>query len=671
MLKLSGTPASVEPTLKKALTISHDARNDLALTTYSLLSSSILQLSNTTGVDDEIRARCALGDYDGALAIAYRVPLLTQRVRLLAVMADSLSQTPGYPVQRLVAGIADLMDHIDISQLPNEEALDVAIDLYPVDPKLASKVFTQLLEGEGEDSAFELAITRISMAAISSTLRDKQASSAEVHLPLPSELLADRKLQRLLHVTRAFFHAKSGEELLATTAEMGDVSERLYIQRKWIAQNPFAKDALLVAEQALQDAIRITEFTPNATFYREIATPFAYTGDVALRMELMAVIDGQQPVVLSKGPTVDYVRLQLQLAHCNLVDNELERAASRLEDVYFEVIDPLKELETRITALAWFSAEMKHFDAGQGLASLLPIDEIVDDDLEGTLLSILKQGADQFLVLANALDALSLYKASAAIEIAKRLNTQERRDQAYFHICRSMCKSDTILPDRPTVIELLRLMSPGASRNVALQEVSERFCQDIDVQKRSVGDLDLLLEELSLSTDPTITAQCLAYMAVALAEDSEHSDLFTAISERLITEFNSIGAPMDAYRAACQLIAELKPACPTLATTLLEYLKGPSRPQSIPENVEQGIFYVFDLLVKSLSALARSRLLKTEDVKRVCEQIHEFADLRMQIRLMSTLAFYLWQVDASVEFSLVLDDYLWPSSTDYHQQTFR
>ena len=193
MLKLSGTPASVEPTLTKALTISHDARNDLALTTYSLLSSSILQLSNTTGMDDEIRARCALGDYDGALAIANRVPLLTQRVRLLAVMADSLSQTPGYPVQRLIAEISDLMDHIDLSQLPNEDVLDLAIDLYPVEPKLASNAFTQLLEGDVEDSAFELTIARISMAAISAKLRDKQASSAEVHLPLSKCIVGGQK----------------------------------------------------------------------------------------------------------------------------------------------------------------------------------------------------------------------------------------------------------------------------------------------------------------------------------------------------------------------------------------------------------------------------------------------------------------------------------------------
>ena len=210
MLKTSGTPASVEPTLKKALEISYDAKNDVALSTYSLLASSILQLVNTTGMDDEIRARCALADYEGALAITNRVPLLTQRVRLLAVMAASLSQTPGYPVQRLITEITNLMDHIDLSQLANEEALDLAIDLYPVEPKMASKVFTQLLEGEVDDAAFELTIARISMAAIFTKTRDTQSGSTEQHLPLPTGMVVDRKLQRLLNVTRAFFNAKTG-----------------------------------------------------------------------------------------------------------------------------------------------------------------------------------------------------------------------------------------------------------------------------------------------------------------------------------------------------------------------------------------------------------------------------------------------------------------------------
>ena len=585
MLKMSGSPASVEPTLREALAISFDAKSDIGLTTYSLLSSSILQLANTTGIDDEIRARCALADYDGALAIANKVPLLTQRVRLLSVMADSLSQTPGYPVQRLVTDIESLMSNIDVSQLPKEEALDLAIDLYPIAPKLASTVFSQLLEGEVDDSAFELTIARISVTAMYSKARNRQSNHGEVHLPLPSSLLADKKLQHLLTVTRAFFHAKSGEELLAITSEMTDTSERLYVQRKWLAQNPFAEDALDVAAQTVQDAIRVTEFTPNATFYRELSTPLPHSLNVPLRREIMATIDGQQPVILAKGPKVEYVRLQLQLAHCNVVDNDFHRAASRLEDLYFEIVEPVTELESRITCLAWFCAELRHLDPEGRIRLQLPIDEVVDDDLEQTFASILREGADQFVVLSNALEALSLYLPDTATAMAGRLNTVERQQQAYYHIAASICKSDSILPDRALLIKLLHLIAPGLIRDLALRQVVERISKDIADHRRSTSDIMEVYEDLNISTDPSTMAHCLAHIAGAIREDSEERLFMAKISDALVSEFEKIGAPLDRYRIACQLVAHLKPTCPKLADRVFEYLKGPHGRQPMPENV--------------------------------------------------------------------------------------
>ena len=441
---------------------------------------------------------------------------------------------------------------------------------------------------------------------------------------------------------------------------MRDTTERLYVQRKWLSQNPFAPDAMNVAEQALQDAIGITEFTPNATFYREITTPFASTSNAPLRNELLDTIDGQQLVIQSKGPIVDYVRLQLQLAHCNLVDDELERAVSRLEDLYFEVIEPLSELEVRITCLAWFSAELKHIDPTQRLVGPFPIDEIIEDDMEITLNGVLTEGAFQFTVLSNALSALSLYRPDAAISMAGRLNTSKRRQEAYFHIVHSICKADTIVPVRETVCELLHLLKPGIHRNIALEEVAERFSLDYSNKQRPIEDIELYYDELTLSTDPSITAQCLANMVVSISESSDNTKIVTVMSGRLINEFYNIGAPVDRYRMACQLVAELKPACPKLADKVFEYLKNTSGHQHIPRNIEHGIFYVFDLLVKSLSALARSGLLRIEDVRRVCTLIHDFNNLQMQVRLFSTLAFYLWRTKASETLSIVLDDYLWP-----------
>ena len=179
ILRKSRTAASIEPTLRKAIAISYDSKNDLALTTYAILRSTIHQVSNTTGIDHEIRARSALGDYEGALAVANNVPLHTQRLRLLAVMAHTLSQTPGYPVQRLVDEITDLMRQVDLTQLRNEEAIDIAIDLYPVEPTLAFRVLKEVVQGDIEDASFELTIARIGLSAISTKTLSAQSERGE------------------------------------------------------------------------------------------------------------------------------------------------------------------------------------------------------------------------------------------------------------------------------------------------------------------------------------------------------------------------------------------------------------------------------------------------------------------------------------------------------------
>ena len=52
----SRSPAWTEPILRNAIVLSHDSRNDRALTTYSVLRSIVPQITNITGIENEIRA---------------------------------------------------------------------------------------------------------------------------------------------------------------------------------------------------------------------------------------------------------------------------------------------------------------------------------------------------------------------------------------------------------------------------------------------------------------------------------------------------------------------------------------------------------------------------------------------------------------------------------------
>ena len=464
-----------------------------------------------------------------------------------------------------------------------------------------------------------------------------------------------------MKVSRAFFHAKSAQELLDSTLSMEDPSERLFVLRKWISQHPFIKDALDVVESAINDAIRISEFTPNATFYREISTPLSFADDSERRQRIVAVIDGQNAIMVSKGPTVDYVRLQLQLAHCNFVDSDLIRAASRLEDLYFNFVDPIVELETRITCLAWFASELQHFDSLHKINEHSPIREIIDDDLEATLAKIVENGANHFAVLSSALSALALHLPNAALTMARRLNTIDRRNEAFFHIAVTMCRADTIVPCADVLFDLLDAMQPGIELDSAIREISNRFAEDVASGKCSMMDMRTLETRLNLCSSTAIRVKCLGTMADAIAELPECSSLYETVSERLLAEFASIGMPSDKYHTACQLIAELKSSCPELAAEIFGYIADPKRGVTVSENVEQGLFYVLDLLVKSTCGLAHSKLLRPEDVRSVCELIDSVSDPLMKTTLFATLAFCLWREEAADPFSEVLNSNLWPT----------
>ena len=627
--------------MRNQVKICQETKNDRALTTYSILRSTMKQIAQAPGMDHEIRARSALGDYDGALAVANQVPLLSQRLRLLAILADSLSNRPGFQIEPLVKEIAELLPQINVSDLPSEEIIDIAIDLYPVDAELALGLLKKVIQNDMDDSSFEVAVARIRLAAIQSKSVGKPNNGGESHHLVPKPQLLDQKLRRLLEVSRIFFNAKSASELLAATKVMEDPSDRLFIHRKWISQHPFREDALDVVESSISDAITVSKFVPNASFYREISTPLPYSKDPERRNKLVAILDGQQPVIARKGPSVDYVRLQLHLAQCNYVDNDFSRAASRLEDTYLEIVEPITELETRITCLAWFAAELHRFDSSGVLDNYTQIKELVDSEREKTLATILTHGADQFVILSSAIEALSLYLPSVAMEMASRLNTIERRNAAFLHVIMSMCSAKTITPCAAQSFEILGSIEPGFNLDTAIRTVTERFCLDIKENRREISDVQGLVNRLDDCASSSVRAECLAEIAVAVVDRSESTQLSNLVDQRLCEEFSSIQGPSEKYRVACGLISTLRLARPELAKGIFKYLADHNRGILKSESVEEGLFYVLDLLVKATSGLARAELLERNDLQQVCKLVSRAPDPYMKICLFSTLGFFL------------------------------
>ena len=129
----------------------------------------------------------------------------------------------------------------------------------------------------------------------------------------------------------------------------------------------------------------------------------------------------------------------------------------------------------------------------------------------------------------------------------------------------------------------------------------------------------------------------------------------------MFADFESIGRPRERYTTGCKLIVLLHPSCPQLAQRLFASFSEKNEVSRVGENVEQGSFYILDLLIKATCALARSDLLRDDDLSRIRNMVSEVRDPYLRIRLLARLAFFFWIEKQQTHFASIVTEEIWPA----------
>ena len=660
ILLTSRSPAWTEPILRNAIVLSHDSRNDRALTTYSILRSVVPQITNITGIEDEIRARCALGNFDGAHSIAYSARLLTQKLRLLAVLVDAGSSQPGVSIQPLRDEIRDLAAQLDLDYVQQDEAIDIAIDLYPVDQELALRILKGAIKDEDGEDSFDIALARITVAALRSQYSKERAVALDDSSPKSTDVLVDERIQKFFYATQRSLRAKTAAEVLDLTAEIEQPSERLFIMRKWIDQHRTRDDVLALVERAISDAISTPDFTPTATFYREVLAPLPYAAVSPQRSRIMAMVEAQRPVIKAKGPTIDDIRVQLSLAACNCQHGEWRRAADRLEEVYLTSIDPIDDLETLTACLAWCVAFLAKYDAGSALDEHSQFRALIEEEFDKATSEVYNNCADQYAILQKSIEPLSQSEPRRALTLCGRLNTADRRTDAILEFISVHCDEREQTVDFGILFESLDSLSVGPELDEALTLIGRAVVKDIESEGRHTDHTKEWVSALHRCAGASDRCESLARVADALTKVNAEEAYRDVIAELLRTDFASITNPSSRYSVGCKLIFLLNKSCPRLAKEIFSSFSEDGRVPRLAENVEQGSFFVVDLLAKASCALARASLLSDTDVQRICAMVSEIPDIFLRIRLYTRLAFFYWREGVHDHFSNIVNSRIWP-----------
>ena len=653
------TPAWTEPILRNAISLSHDARNDRALTTYSLLRSIVPQITNTTGIEHEIRARCVLGDIEGAQAVAYAAPLLIQRLRLLAVLVDAASNQPGIAIKPLKDELRELVPKVDLALLQKEEAIDLAIDLYPVDQQLALRILNSAVKDDNADNSFQIAMARITVAALQSKQSIDTSIDRDISTPKSTEILIDERIRRFVEAIKLSLIATTAVEVLSLSDNFSESSEKLFILRKWIGQNRTEKDVLQVVETALNEALLSRDFTPTATFYREILEPLPHSSDKSLRLRLVAMVDAQRQLMQSKGPTIDYVRVQLLLASCDCKEQEWKGAAIRLEELYLESIESIDNLETQTACLAWCLAYLERYDPNQSLDVVSQFRDLVECEFQKAVSQVLDDCAEQYAILEKAIEPLALYMPIRGLELCNQLNTEARRAEALFHFVEVLAADIHATEHFGFLCKAIDSLNQGPLLDNALYLAGGKLAQDIRNERDSCHNLEKWLSRLQRSASATKKCESLGKVAGALSTVGKQDGRFRRIAHQMLYEFDRIRNPRDRYTMGCKLIVLLHRTSPSLAENVYGVFSRDNQVSRLSENVESGSYYILGLLTKASCALSQAGLLRSRDVQRICMMIAELPDLYSRMRLFSQLAFFYWREGENTHFSTIVNDYIW------------
>jgi len=655
---------SLEPTLRKAITVCKNAQQYEGLLAYSLCSSTIKILSYPENLNDEIEARAALGDFDGAMKLVNSVPLLTRRLRLMALVLDAFSDREGVQLDPLRSEFEAILRQFDWSSLPNDEAISIAEDIYPVNPTRGLDILNKVIGADGGEGALDLALARISLSAIKSKASDQLSRNANERDPIPDYRLIDNKLRQFLDAVGRVLESKSVTEILGALKTIQESSKKLFLLRKWSLQNAFHKDAILITEHAINLSIESISSVPTADFFREITTALPYCEECDTVEEIIKILDGQDHIIRKRGPTIEYVRLHLQIIESDWNRGHIEKAKKRMDELYCGTIDKLVDSSTQLSCLAWFMSVVSTLRGVQEIDDCDTWAEISEERYNECLDEILRNSAVQLEIVQGSLQALAVNVPHKACDVASWLNTQDRQKTGYRVILDTICRSPFTPPKFDTIGHILKNLNSTEYYDSAILQITSRLSSDIINNRQTISDVKWISDFFGGCNSAIIRIKCMASLLAVTTNESGCNRMKEQLEQEIISTFNGIISETDKYKAACILLAKLKgkvDQCELAVSHVLTFLRELEGDGPLDRVTYNGLYLILDLLAKSVRGLAESGNLNERDVERVSSLINSVNNESLKLTLNASIALYLWNVGMNKMYTNIVNNHLWPT----------
>ncbi|WP_133164214.1 hypothetical protein [Solimonas fluminis] len=598
---------------------------------FALQRSIFYAVSNFSSLKSEVGALVALGQPQRALELANRSASQESRLGLVAAYANRLKKKQGTIDPIVVKYLRELAENVDFADV--DSAAAVAADVLSADPDLAMTIIDRASQKSAQPSHAEKALVHLSLSASF----EKSPDAGEVAEKV-SKRISDEEVSRLISSVAAFSSGLSPSEIISSTQKMG-ITQRIHFLRTLVSSQPKTPGALDLVEHGLDQIVKEASYSPKSRDLADLSSPLPFILDDISRLEaLVSRFDAQMGLIKDRAVSSDVAILQMNLARAEQ-RYDTERSCARIEQIYYEVASQT-EAEVKLRCLAVLLQSLSVMDSQGTLESKFHYKQMISSDLAEVLNQVLENSAKQFEVTEGPLRAIAAFDPKMAISIARRLNTDERRQIALGVVARCISTHVHSEEGRAHIEECLSGISNAAELDEVLLSISRVLSESVDKLSWTAWSEEML----SRVADDRVAAKCLLYVTKAKISQKKPIDV-QAFENQLKDYVLSVDSLIDKadlyFRAAEEIASHDAERAFSLYELALDQKRQCAFGSRETENVIRACL---SLLSRAFRPIIKAGLFNSDLLDRYSRLIDQLPSLALRTSFYSELATKAWCV---------------------------
>lgn len=657
IIERTGSLKLVNESLELGIQASQKMDEHDQLWRYSIQGSIVNELDNFQFWESEIKARISVNNFAGAITLAESAVLNIDRLRLLTLIAKQQKEVQKRVDEELILLIKDLYEITDLSAV-GEKIYDIVSDLLYAIPNLAIEIIEKSSGKTSEEGINDWIITKLSIAAIDSDLKEGNKSSAKDTKKLEALQTLNNPMVKKINKAIAFLVGNySSDKVIEEVTKLSDSEEKLRLLRLWLNNNRRNIEGIeKVIDLSLDQLVAASSSeVVNYDILKELSyqLPFIRNKEVQHRLYLRFI--RLEKDVSSIGLTKNKYIYQLNKLHCDIKLGKPE--PKRFLDQIVNEINGIKDILIRLEAFTEVHAKLTvvrrpEFTGTYNFiyAKILELAKV-----------LYQETAHQFKVSNQFLHTIGNYNPQLSLKICSLINTQDRRERG------RLLSLDAYLENnlKYVKIDILKVIEDSfevqLSREASYLSILERFAEAKSLHYNVIQDILYFTEKLNDFRNPNkrLYGLILEYKIIS-KNDTWKKRLGKKLEAKIITTWQEIEAEWEKVDTGFFICTQLSGLNPEFSKIIFDKSEAVKKGSWIDSEL---VAYTYTLslkvIIKAYEGLIKAKQHVRKDYDVLEDLIYRIPSEKRKMTLWSELGFlaYILSDDISKD---IKNDHILP-----------